>query len=304
MHTFHTLDSAWNQVLLDLLRAGEDLASRDGSCIELEGYVFRLSDPRRSMLSNPQRKLSPAYGAAELLWYLAGEKDITRLLKYAPSYTRFAQPGTTIAHGAYGARWYEDLNLALTLGDEPSVRDGSQLEIAVDLLKKDPNTRQCVLTMWNAGDLPCAVSGRYKDIPCTLSLQFLLRDGALNCITTMRSNDAWLGLPYDVFAFTAIQRMIACELDCAVGWYQHQAGSMHLYSRDYQKATDCVSDTAPETPIFSDRGSTIGDMKVACVFERELTLNEDAYTDEHIASVIGTGTLAAKCVQLCKEHKR
>lgn len=301
MHTFHSLDSAWNRVLLDLLQAGEDLASRDGSCIELEGYVFRITDPRRSVLSNPLRKLSPAYGAAELLWYLAGEKDITRLLKYAPSYTRFAQPGTLIAHGAYGARWYEDLSFSAQAWD---MTEGGQLELAIELLKKDPNTRQCILTMWNAGDLPCAMSGRYKDIPCTLSLQFLLRNGQLNCITTMRSNDAWLGLPYDVFAFTSIQRIIATELNCKLGWYQHQAGSMHLYVRDFQKATDCASSTIEDSPIFAVRGSTLEAMKIASVFERDFTLKEDAYTEDHVASVIGTDTLAAKCVQLCKEHSR
>jgi hypothetical protein len=54
-------------------------------------------------------------------------------------------------------------------------------------------------------------------------------------IATMRSNDLWLGLPYDVFAFTCIQQMVAAALGVGLGWYQHQAGSLHVYDRNMEK---------------------------------------------------------------------
>jgi thymidylate synthase len=57
----------------------------------------------------------------------------------------------------------------------------------------------------------------------------------------MRSNDVWLGLPYDVFAFTTIQRLIAEQLKLDLGTYYHQAGSEHLYNRNREQALKAIS---------------------------------------------------------------
>ena len=45
----------------------------------------------------------------------------------------------------------------------------------------------------------------------------------------MRSNDAFIGLPHDVFSFTMIQEIVARSLDVDVGTYNHAVGSLHLY---------------------------------------------------------------------------
>ena len=47
--------------------------------------------------------------------------------------------------------------------------------------------------------------------------------------TNMRSNDAFIGLPHDVFAFTMLQEIIARALDLEPGTYSHAVGSLHLY---------------------------------------------------------------------------
>src|SRR5215813_13345269 len=75
-----------------------------------------------------------------------------------------------------------------------------------------------------------------NDVPCCCSLQFLLRDGKLNLIAHMRSNDLFTGFWYDVFFFTMLQELLARELNVPLGWYQHFAGSFHLYEKDYPAA--------------------------------------------------------------------
>jgi thymidylate synthase len=72
-----------------------------------------------------------------------------------------------------------------------------------------------------------------KDIPCTLNLQFLLRDNKLNMIVNMRSNDIIWGLPYDLFVFTNMQEVVANTLGVELGWYLHRPGSLHLYKKHY-----------------------------------------------------------------------
>ena len=69
-------------------------------------------------------------------------------------------------------------------------------------------------------------------------MQFILRNGKLDLIVTMRSNDIWLGLPYDLFNFTCMQIQMAMELGVEVGVYYHNAGSLHMYKRDVEKFTE------------------------------------------------------------------
>jgi len=75
----------------------------------------------------------------------------------------------------------------------------------------------------------------------------VVRDNKLHLVATMRSNDAWLGLPYDIFCFTTLQRIIAVELGLELGTYVHQAGSEHIYAKNQEKIDSIL--TAP-TPLY------------------------------------------------------
>ena len=55
--------------------------------------------------------------------------------------------------------------------------------------------------------------------------------------TVMRSNDAWLGLPYDMFQFCQLQLTLCNSLDLIPGTYRHTALSMHLYLRNVSEAS-------------------------------------------------------------------
>jgi hypothetical protein len=46
-------------------------------------------------------------------------------------------------------------------------------------------------------------------VPCTLGYRSFVRDGRLHMYTTMRSQHLWLGLPYDIFATTLLQELLA-----------------------------------------------------------------------------------------------
>jgi len=179
----------------------------------------------------------------------------------------------------------------------------------ITLLQEKPNTRQAVITMWNGGDLLHAIIGDHKDLPCTLSLQFLLRGRLLHCIATMRSNDVWLGLPYDVFAFTCLQRLIADALKVKTGMYVHQVGSLHVYERNRNKINlGMMSDTevmslannmnskdcwhAPAIPI-----STAA--QLACDLEYRIRTGVITNVGFDQVAGLGVGTLLCDLVLLC-----
>jgi len=226
------LDDAWRSTLSFIVNEGHQIDSRDSNTREILGYQLLLTNINSNFLQNKTRKLSAQYGAAEVLWYLFGSPKIKMIKAYAPQYARFAENG--IAFGAYGHRW--------KYGVYPShlPQHQSQITALIELLKKKPSSRQAVVTMYNSCDLLYGITGEHKDIPCTLSLQFLIRDAKLNLIATMRSNDAWLGLPYDVFAFTTLQKIIADEIGIQPGVYIHQAGSEHIYDRNFEKCIEAA----------------------------------------------------------------
>lgn len=254
MSEYDTLDELYLDLLNRLLDAPVT-SSRIGNSQEILGWTARLLDPRACFCANPERALPPFYPAAELAWYLAGDDTLPMITTYAPRYAQFANEG--VCHGAYGKRWTEDIAFSNTRDwldggdpDESGLRESerasiralqnkrcmTQIATIIQILGNKPDSRQAVMTGWNAGDLLYSLAGTKNDIPCTLSLQFLLRDGKLNLVTTMRSNDVWLGVPNDFFCFCHLQMIVATALRVELGWYQHNVGSMHLYERDKEKA--------------------------------------------------------------------
>jgi thymidylate synthase len=82
----------------------------------------------------------------------------------------------------------------------------------------------------------------------------MLRQDRLHMFINMRSNDAFLGLPHDIFCFTMIQEIVARTLSVELGSYKHVAGSLHLYDTDTEAAQQFLgegwqSTQAPMPPM-------------------------------------------------------
>src|SRR6516225_8678111 len=102
---YYDIDAMWKDLIEDLLRQKNGGESRDGDvCGEIIGWSGDLdASQQKTFLTNPVRKLSPAYAAAETLWYMSGSSHAEMMMTYAPSYERYARDDGT-AYGAYGAR--------------------------------------------------------------------------------------------------------------------------------------------------------------------------------------------------------
>ena len=134
------------------------------------------------------------------------------IAKYSKFWNKITDNGSTV-NSAYGYRIYSKFGF-------------NQWEYVKKELTEHPDSRRAVIHLKNADNYPS------KDIPCTVSLQFILRHGLLNLIVYMRSNDMWLGFPYDVVYFTTLQQLMAIELGVNLGNYHHMTGSLHLYEKN------------------------------------------------------------------------
>lgn len=207
------ITTAWETWYNKLATQGKENDSRDGAvCGEVINAVTVIEDPTHNILKSPIRNMPVRYAVGELLWYLSGSNRLDDIKKYSKAWENLSDDGETI-NSAYGYRIFEEFGF-------------DQWEYVKDKLRQDPNSRQAVIHIKDPDFHPT------KDLPCTVCLQYLIRDGKLHATTYMRSNDIWLGFPYDVFSFTCLQILMAFELGVEIGTYTHIAGSLHLYSRD------------------------------------------------------------------------
>lgn len=272
----------WNNVIATLLGINKEQASRAGDTREVIGASLYLETALSGLLTHPGRNMSLHYAGAELIWYLSGTADIEMLTAYAPSYTRFVQgpmDDKIHAYGAYGPRILH------------AVKD------LIEILESNPESRQAIVGIWQSRDLAGARMKGFGDIPCTLSLQYLVRGGAVHCITTMRSNDVWLGLPYDVFCFTAIQAMVATDLGYKVGSYTHNVGSLHLYAKNFEKAYDARKVEYPRDigyfGVAGSQGSFLKSAEWAVEAERQCRTSHGYQLPKFHDNLLGTPLEAA-----------
>lgn len=207
---FDTVAAMWTNLAGACLVRG----NRRMDTIEQVAVSATLTNPAACLFNNYVREPSFAYFGAELAWYLTGNPSIETLLTYAPSYINFSDDGVT-AYGAYGFR-----GLSLV-----------ELENLADRMRANPLSRQHVIPLWRADDRGV----KSKDVPCTVSLQFLNCGGYLDLIVYMRSNDLYLGFLYDVPCFCSIQLLMAKMLGLKVGYYHHNVGSLHIYDKDLDR---------------------------------------------------------------------
>lgn len=229
--TSNNADDLYKEILSTIVFQGWDTEPRGFKCKELSPCCCTLLEPQKNIIMNPVRKMSLGFAAAELTWIMTGREDVAFISQYNKKIADYSDDGIKF-FGAYG----------------PKV--SGQLQYILDTLTKDPWSRQAVLNIWRENPGPT------KDVPCTVMMQFIRRPlNTLNMMVYMRSQDVWLGFPYDLHNFTSMQIIVANMLGLNVGHFALMQGSLHAYAPDLEKInlamtmklTECVG--AAETPL-------------------------------------------------------
>ena len=213
--------------------------SQHGMTSEILGGVFVIHDPRRRWASCRRPPLNPAFALAEVVWILNGRNDSRFLNFWNRKLPGYSGTGSTF-HGAYGRRLRQHLGV-------------DQLERAWQVLQADPTSRQVVLQIWDSRvDLPDD-SGQpaARDVPCNVMAMLKVRDGRLHWTQIIRSNDLFLGVPFNFVQFTTLQEVLAGWLGLELGPYSQWSDSLHVYAEH----VDAVGATAfgDEIPASDDR---------------------------------------------------
>jgi thymidylate synthase len=219
-----TADLVWQDAFAALTRDEDTLCqqSRLGLTRELLHVHFHIRNPRQRWVLSRHPAINPAFAIAEVFWILSGSNEFNFIRYWNPALTKFIGNNRR-CHGAYGHRIRRHFEI-------------DQFQRAFDVLEKNPHSRQVVIQIWDTKvDLPADDgSPQDADIPCNICSMPKVRDGKLEWLQIMRSNDLYRGTPYNIVQFTMLQEILAGWLGVGVGGYNQISDSLHIYDYDYE----------------------------------------------------------------------
>lgn len=223
-----TGSEAYVELMRQVLNEGEMVSPRGQLTFEVPDVTVIVENLSEAHVLNTVRRVNSKILATEYAHLLGGISSLEQLdLASGGRFTQFANDGRLM--GAYG----------------PRIRH--QLPRVVDCLTRDPDTRQAVLTIWGGKEH----AEESLDRPCTLTIQFRLRDDRLSVRASMRSSDVVLGAPYDWWMFSRLGMSVASVLGVEFGSFVLTTGSMHLYERDLGIANDVEAAGVLAKPRFA-----------------------------------------------------
>jgi thymidylate synthase len=212
---------------LDLLRTILDTGARKGDrtgtgTLSVFGHQMRF-DLSVGFPLLTTKKLHLRSIIHELLWFLRGDTNVAYLREHDVTiWDEWADADGELGP-IYGAQWR-----TWPVGDGQSV---DQISQALDLLRKDPNSRRILVSAWNVGQLEqMALS------PCHALFQFYVANGRLSCQLYQRSADVFLGVPFNIASYALLTHMMAEQSGLEAGEFIWTGGDCHLYLDHLEQA--------------------------------------------------------------------
>jgi len=251
--------------LSNILTSGDVRMDRTGTgTIGLFGTQQRY-DLRAGFPAVTTKKLAWRAVVSELLWFIEGSGDERRLCEILHG-TRDADKKTIWTGNAQAPYWKGSAKFNGDVGriygvqfrhwqtgkkhwissseEEPVEVD--QLANLIDGIKKDPYGRRHILSAWNPAELD-----QMALPPCHIMAQFYVNSSnELSCHMYQRSNDFFLGCPFNIASYSLLTHMIAQVCGLGVGEFIHSTGDAHLYSNHIEQVKEQLSREPLPLPIL------------------------------------------------------
>lgn len=174
----------------------------------------------------------------ELLWFISGSTNANELRdKYGCTIWEEWKDEDGELGKVYGHQWRN-------FGAASEENDGwlfgvtgfDQLKWLINEIKVNPTSRRLYVT---AAD----PNSRYDQALdcCHNYFQVVIKNGKLNLYFQMRSNDVFLGLPYNVASYAVLAHILALETGYEVGELVYSGVDVHLYQNHIEQAKEQLS---------------------------------------------------------------
>lgn len=120
-----------------------------------------------------------------------------------------------------------------------------QLAYVLDLLRNDPYSRRIMMSYWNPTDFD-----KIALLPCHFACQFYVTPATdsegdtrpwLSCHLNMRSNDLFLGNPFNLFSYTVLTYILAAKAGMRPKELVWTGGDVHIYSNHVDQMREQLS---------------------------------------------------------------
>jgi thymidylate synthase len=246
----------YHDLLADILTTGEVRDDRTGvGTHSVFGRQLRFN-LAESFPAITTKKLAWKAVCGELIWFLEGSGDERRLAEIthgnADGKVTIWTPNALASYWkpkaqfegdlgrVYGVQWRkwrkhklrgegtynDDFGNSYRRRSTTQVQEIDQVRELINGIKTNPYGRRHIISAWNVGELddmalpPCHVMSQY----------YVSKDGRLSCHMYQRSQDVFLGAPFNYASYALLTHMIAQVCDLQVGELVVSTGDTHIYT--------------------------------------------------------------------------
>ena len=183
----------------------------------------------------------------ELLWFLKGSTNIDYLQENGVRiWNEWADENGDLGP-VYGHQWRNW-----------NSEEIDQIQIVIDTLKTNPDSRRMLVSAWNPSVLPDTARSFAENVknnkaalpPCHAFFQFYVANNKLSCQLYQRSADVFLGVPFNIASYALLTLMVAQVCGYEAGDFIHTFGDVHVYSNHQDQIKEQLSRTPKPLPLM------------------------------------------------------
>lgn len=241
-------EQGYLDLLQDVLDNGVDRPDRTGTGTRsVFGRQLRY-DLSQGIPFLTTKKMDLKSVLSELLWFIEGSGDERRLaeIRFGKDRSELETKNTIWTANAKAPYWANKSAYEGDLGRVYGVqwrrwtnRHGEEIDQIQNLindLKSNPYSRRHLVMAWNPGELD-----EMALPPCHLMADFYVANNKLSCMYTMRSNDLFLGQPYNSSSYGIMVHMIAQVCGFEVGEVIFSGADVHLYDNHFDAVKEQIT---------------------------------------------------------------
>lgn len=252
-------DVEYHRLLKDILENGTVKTDRTNTgTISLFGNQMRFDLSNNSVPILTTKEINLNSLIHELIWFISGDTNVKYLNdNNVKIWNNWADKDGNLGP-VYGKQWRD----CPVISNEYDVTGSlDQLKEVINLLKTDPSSRRIMVDSWNVSQLhemklpPCHFVFQFWTKPYSYThrmsllhsrypecqdihfdnnhnmLQYYkIPKGELSCMLTMRSNDMFLGNPFNIAQYAILTHIIAKLTQYDAKELIYSSGDAHIYS--------------------------------------------------------------------------